>query len=40
MQGFDVVATVPLVLGEDVAAAAEPVRELAALYLGGMGTRE
>jgi F420-dependent oxidoreductase-like protein len=40
MQGFDVVATVPLVVGADVAAAAEPVREVAALYLGGMGSRE
>jgi F420-dependent oxidoreductase-like protein len=40
MAGFDVVVTAPLVVGPDFAAAAEPVRENAALYLGGMGTRE
>ncbi|SRR6266550_2062014 len=37
---FDVVPTVPMVLGEDVAAAADAVRGYAALYLGGMGSRE
>jgi len=36
---FDVVATVPIVVGEDPTAAAEPVRRHAALYLGGMGSR-
>jgi F420-dependent oxidoreductase-like protein len=38
--GFDVVATVPLVVGDDVRACAEPVRAYAALYVGGMGSRE
>jgi len=40
MDGFDVVATVPLVLGDDIKAAAEPVRPYAALYIGGMGSKE
>ncbi len=40
MDGFDVVPTVPIVVGPDVAACAEPVRGYAALYLGGMGSRE
>lgn len=40
MDGFDVVATAPLVVGEDVAACADPVRPYTALYLGGMGSRE
>jgi alkanesulfonate monooxygenase SsuD/methylene tetrahydromethanopterin reductase-like flavin-dependent oxidoreductase (luciferase family) len=40
MQGFDVVATMPLVVGDDVAAAADEVRAYAALYLGGMGSRD
>lgn len=40
MSGFDIAATVPLVLGDDVAACAEPVRNYAALYIGGMGSRE
>jgi F420-dependent oxidoreductase-like protein len=39
MHGFDVVPTVPLVIGDDVEACAEPVRAYAALYLGGMGSR-
>jgi F420-dependent oxidoreductase-like protein len=45
LAGFDVCATAPLVLTPDgpeaqvVAAAAEPVRGYAALYLGGMGSR-
>lgn len=38
--GFDVAATVPVVVGDDVAACAEPVRGYAALYVGGMGSRE
>jgi alkanesulfonate monooxygenase SsuD/methylene tetrahydromethanopterin reductase-like flavin-dependent oxidoreductase (luciferase family) len=40
LAGFDVVPSVPLVLGDDVNAAAELVRWYAALYLGGMGSRE
>ena len=40
MDGFDVVPTVPLSLGDDVAACADPVRPYAALYVGGMGSRE
>ena len=40
LDGFDVVPGVPLVIGDDVAAAAEPVRPYTALYLGGMGSRE
>ncbi len=38
--GFDVVPTVPLVVGDDLDAAADPVRAYAALYVGGMGSRE
>ncbi|MDQ6649026.1 MAG: LLM class F420-dependent oxidoreductase [Actinomycetota bacterium] len=37
---FDVVPTMPLSVGDDVAACAEPVRGYAALYVGGMGSRE
>ncbi len=40
MDGFDVVPAVPVVLGEDVSACAELVRWYAALYVGGMGSRE
>ena len=40
MDGFDVVPTVPVVVGDDVAMCAELVRWYAALYLGGMGSRE
>ena len=40
MDGFDVVPTVPLSVGDDVEACAEPVRGYAALYVGGMGSRE
>jgi F420-dependent oxidoreductase-like protein len=40
LTGFDVVPTVPLSVGPDVAACAEPVRGYAALYVGGMGSRE
>jgi F420-dependent oxidoreductase-like protein len=39
-EGFDVVANVPLVIGADVTASADPVRPYTALYLGGMGSRE
>jgi len=37
---FDVVPTVPVVVGDDVEACAEPVRHYAALYVGGMGSKE
>ena len=40
MDGFDVVPTVPLVVGDDPRACADPVRPYAALYVGGMGSRE
>jgi F420-dependent oxidoreductase-like protein len=40
MEGCDVVPTVPMVVGDDVAACADPVRPYAALYVGGMGSRE
>lgn len=40
MQGFDVVATVPVVVGPDVRAAADVLRAYSALYVGGMGSRE
>jgi F420-dependent oxidoreductase-like protein len=40
LAGFDVVATVPVSTGPDVAAAADPQRPYAALYVGGMGSRE
>jgi F420-dependent oxidoreductase-like protein len=40
MAGFDVVPSIPLVVGSDSRACAEPVRGYAALYLGGMGSRE
>jgi F420-dependent oxidoreductase-like protein len=40
LDGFDVVPTVPLVVGEDVEQCAAPVRSYAALYVGGMGSRE
>ncbi len=38
--GFDVVPTVPLSVGPDPEVAADPVRAYAALYVGGMGSRE
>jgi F420-dependent oxidoreductase-like protein len=37
---FDVMPTVPVIIGDDVAACADPVRGYAALYVGGMGSRE
>ncbi|HEU5486839.1 MAG TPA: LLM class F420-dependent oxidoreductase, partial [Microlunatus sp.] len=39
-EGFDVVATIPLVVGADARECADPVRPYAALYVGGMGSRE
>ncbi|HEX4724928.1 MAG TPA: LLM class F420-dependent oxidoreductase [Pseudonocardiaceae bacterium] len=38
--GFDVVPTVPLVVGPDWVSCADVVRPYAALYVGGMGSRE
>lgn len=40
MAGFDIVPTVPVVIGLDVERCADLVRPYAALYLGGMGSRE
>jgi F420-dependent oxidoreductase-like protein len=40
MDGFDVVPTVPVSVGADLEACAEPVRAYSALYLGGMGSRQ
>jgi alkanesulfonate monooxygenase SsuD/methylene tetrahydromethanopterin reductase-like flavin-dependent oxidoreductase (luciferase family) len=40
MDGFDVVPTVPVVIGDDPQACALPVRAYAALYVGGMGSRD
>ena len=40
LEGFDVVPTVPVVVGEDPAACADAVRPYAALYVGGMGSRD
>ncbi|MFD0689942.1 LLM class F420-dependent oxidoreductase [Actinomadura fibrosa] len=39
MDGFDVAATVPLAIGGDADDGGRRVRDFAALYLGGMGTR-
>jgi len=40
LAGFDVVPTVPISIGDDLDACAEPLRGYAALYVGGMGSRE
>ncbi|GLZ28246.1 LLM class F420-dependent oxidoreductase [Lentzea sp. NBRC 105346] len=40
MDGFDVVPTAPLIVGDDWKACADPVRAYAALYVGGMGSRQ
>ena len=40
LTGFDVVPTVPIVIGDDVERAADDIRWYAALYIGGMGSRE
>jgi F420-dependent oxidoreductase-like protein len=40
LAGFDVVPSVPVVVGEDPVTCAELVRWYAALYVGGMGSRE
>jgi F420-dependent oxidoreductase-like protein len=39
LEGFDVAATLPLVVGDDLQQCAAPVRPYAALYIGGMGSR-
>ncbi len=40
LEGFDVVPTMPLVVGADAKACADPIRWYAALYVGGMGSRD
>jgi F420-dependent oxidoreductase-like protein len=40
MAGFDVVPTVPVVISDDLDAAAAPLRGYSALYIGGMGSKE
>ncbi len=40
MEGFDVVPTVPVVIGDDVERCADALRAYTALYVGGMGSRE
>jgi F420-dependent oxidoreductase-like protein len=40
VEQFDVVPTVPVVVGDDWTAAADAVRGYAALYIGGMGSRD
>lgn len=40
LAGFDIVPTVPVVIGDDLEACAGPVRAYSALYIGGMGSRE
>ncbi|SHG25871.1 probable F420-dependent oxidoreductase, Rv3520c family [Streptoalloteichus hindustanus] len=40
MAGFEIVPTVPIVVGEDWRTCADTVRPYAALYIGGMGSRD
>jgi F420-dependent oxidoreductase-like protein len=40
LTGFDVAPSVPVVVGGDIAAGADQIRPYAALYVGGMGSRE
>ena len=40
MDGFDVVPSMPIVVGDDPRTCADPIRWYAALYVGGMGSRE
>jgi F420-dependent oxidoreductase-like protein len=40
LTGFDISATVPIAVGDDLEACARPVRPYTALYIGGMGSRE
>ena len=40
LEGFEVIPTVPVVIGDDVEVCAASVRPYCALYVGGMGSRE
>ncbi|HUR52299.1 MAG TPA: LLM class F420-dependent oxidoreductase [Mycobacteriales bacterium] len=40
LEGFDVAPSMPLILGDDPKACADQIRWYAALYIGGMGSRE
>jgi F420-dependent oxidoreductase-like protein len=40
LKGFDVVTTAPIMIDDDLDAAAAPIRAYAALYIGGMGSRK
>ena len=40
LDGFDVMASIPVVVGDDPAACADAVRPYLALYVGGMGSRQ
>ncbi|HEU0103681.1 MAG TPA: LLM class F420-dependent oxidoreductase [Mycobacteriales bacterium] len=40
LEGYDVVPTMPLVVGDDARACADPIRWYASLYVGGMGSRD
>jgi F420-dependent oxidoreductase-like protein len=40
LEGFDIAPSVPVVVADDVEAAADAIRPYAALYIGGMGSRE
>ncbi|MDX6220096.1 MAG: hypothetical protein QOJ48_1777, partial [Frankiales bacterium] len=40
MEGFDVVPSMPMIVGDDQRACADSIRWYAALYIGGMGSRE
>ncbi|TWD84489.1 F420-dependent oxidoreductase-like protein [Kribbella amoyensis] len=40
LTGFDTVVSTPVVVGDDLTAGADPIRGYAALYVGGMGSRE
>jgi F420-dependent oxidoreductase-like protein len=39
-RAFDVCPTIPMIIGDDVSACADPIRGYSALYVGGMGSRE
>jgi F420-dependent oxidoreductase-like protein len=40
LAGYDVAPSMPLSVGDDLGACADPIRPYAALYIGGMGSRE
>jgi F420-dependent oxidoreductase-like protein len=40
LEGFDVVPTVPVLFGDDLAACADAMRGYCSLYIGGMGSRD